>query len=95
MREPVHTLQAQLQIDGVMPLKERTSSMTFRVQVLMVSVSGEGLPRNWMILLGHIRLQYIGEGPLEVAGVIDAFVGRTYQRRPKAAQAGDMDSNTI
>jgi hypothetical protein len=27
--------------------------------------------------------------------VIDAFVGRTYQRRPKAAQAGDMDSNTI
>jgi hypothetical protein len=27
--------------------------------------------------------------------VIDAFAGHTYQRRPKAAQAGDMDSNTI
>jgi hypothetical protein len=27
-----------------------------------MSVSGEGLPRNWMILLGHRRLQYIGEG---------------------------------
>jgi hypothetical protein len=31
-------------------------------------VSGEGLPRNWMILLGHRRLQYIGEEPLGVAG---------------------------
>jgi hypothetical protein len=26
-------------------------------------VSGEGLPRNWMILLGHRRLQYIGRKP--------------------------------
>jgi hypothetical protein len=32
------------------------------------SVSGEGLPRNWMILLDHRRLQYIGEEPLGVAG---------------------------
>jgi hypothetical protein len=31
-------------------------------------VSGEGLPRNWMILLGHRRLQYIGEEPLGVIG---------------------------
>jgi hypothetical protein len=31
-------------------------------------VSGEGLSWNWMILLGHRRLQYIGEEPLEVAG---------------------------
>jgi hypothetical protein len=31
----------------------------------------------------------------EGGSVIDAFVGRTYQRRPKAAQAGDMDSNTV
>jgi hypothetical protein len=33
-----------------------------------LAVSGEGLPRNWMILLGHRRLQYIGEEPLGVAG---------------------------
>jgi hypothetical protein len=32
------------------------------------TVSGEGLPRNWMILLGHRRLQYIGEKSLGVAG---------------------------
>jgi hypothetical protein len=32
------------------------------------SVSGDGLSRNWMILLGHRRLQYIGEEPLWVAG---------------------------
>jgi hypothetical protein len=32
------------------------------------SVSGEGLSQNWMILLGHRRLQYIGEEPLGVAG---------------------------
>jgi hypothetical protein len=32
---------------------------------------------------------------LVVTNVIDVFVGRTYQRRPKAAQAGDMDSNTV
>jgi hypothetical protein len=25
------------------------------------SVSGEGLSRNWMIQLGHSRLQYIGK----------------------------------
>jgi hypothetical protein len=31
-------------------------------------VSGEGLPWNWMILLGHRRLQYIGEEPLGVVG---------------------------
>jgi hypothetical protein len=31
-------------------------------------VSGEGLSWNWMILLGHRRLQYIGEEPLGVAG---------------------------
>jgi hypothetical protein len=31
-------------------------------------VSGEGLPQNWIILLGHRRLQYIGEEPLGVAG---------------------------
>jgi hypothetical protein len=31
-------------------------------------VSGEGLSQNWMILLGHRRLQYIGEEPLGVAG---------------------------
>ena len=31
-------------------------------------VSGEGFPRNCMILLGHRRLQYIGEEPLGVAG---------------------------
>jgi hypothetical protein len=31
-------------------------------------VSGEELPRNWMILLSHRRLQYIGEEPLGVAG---------------------------
>jgi hypothetical protein len=31
-------------------------------------VSGEGLPWNWMILLGHKRLQYIGEELLGVAG---------------------------
>jgi hypothetical protein len=30
-------------------------------------VSGERLPRNWMILLGHRRLQYVGEEPLGVA----------------------------
>ncbi len=30
-------------------------------------VSREGLPQNWMILLGHRRLQYIGEEPLGVA----------------------------
>jgi hypothetical protein len=30
-------------------------------------VSGEGLPWNWMILLGHGILQYIGEKPLVVA----------------------------
>jgi hypothetical protein len=35
---------------------------------LITSVSGEGLPRNWMILLGHRRLQYIGEEPRGVAG---------------------------
>jgi hypothetical protein len=33
-----------------------------------LTVSGEGLPWNWMILLGHRRLQYIGEEPLGVAG---------------------------
>jgi hypothetical protein len=31
-------------------------------------VSGEGLPRNWMMLFGHRRLQYIGEELLGVAG---------------------------
>jgi hypothetical protein len=31
----------------------------------------------------------------EGGNVIDAFVDRTYQRRPKAVQAGDMDSNTV
>jgi hypothetical protein len=31
-------------------------------------VSEEGLPRNWMILLGHKRLQYIGEEPLGMVG---------------------------
>jgi hypothetical protein len=31
------------------------------------TVSGEGLPWNWMILLGHRRLQYIGEESLGVA----------------------------
>jgi hypothetical protein len=31
-------------------------------------VSGEGLPRNWIILLGHGRLQYIEE---ELLGVAD------------------------
>jgi hypothetical protein len=31
-------------------------------------VSGEGLPRNWMILLGHRRLQYIDEELLGVTG---------------------------
>jgi hypothetical protein len=35
---------------------------------MLNSVSGEGLPLNWMILLGHRRLQYIGEEPLGVAG---------------------------
>jgi hypothetical protein len=29
----------------------------------ILTVSGEGLPRNWMILLGHRMLQYIGEEP--------------------------------
>jgi hypothetical protein len=33
-----------------------------------VPVSGDGLPWNWMILLGYRRLQYIGEEPLWVAG---------------------------
>jgi hypothetical protein len=32
------------------------------------TISGEGLPWNWMILLGHKRLKYIGEEPLGVAG---------------------------
>jgi hypothetical protein len=31
-------------------------------------VNGEGLSWNWMILLGHRRLQYIGEETLGVAG---------------------------
>jgi hypothetical protein len=31
-------------------------------------VSGEGLPQNWMILLGHRMLQYIGDEPLRMAG---------------------------
>jgi hypothetical protein len=31
-------------------------------------VNGEGLSQNWMILLGHRRLQFIGEKPLGVAG---------------------------
>jgi hypothetical protein len=35
---------------------------------LKLIVRGEGLLRNWMILLGHRRLQYIGEEPLGVAG---------------------------
>jgi hypothetical protein len=35
-------------------------------------VSGEGLLRNWMILLGDKRLQYIGEEPL---GVTDSQGG--------------------
>jgi hypothetical protein len=33
-----------------------------------LTVSGDGLQRNWMILLGHRRLQYIGEEPLGVVG---------------------------
>jgi hypothetical protein len=28
-----------------------------------ITVSGEELSRNWMILLGHRRLQYIREEP--------------------------------
>jgi hypothetical protein len=35
---------------------------------LLGTDSGEGLPRNWMILLDHRRLQYIWEEPLGVAG---------------------------
>jgi hypothetical protein len=35
---------------------------------ILISVSGEGLLQNWMILLGHRRLQYIGEEPLGMAG---------------------------
>jgi hypothetical protein len=31
-------------------------------------ISGEGLLQNWMILLGHRRLQYIAEESLGVAG---------------------------
>jgi hypothetical protein len=38
--------------------------ITERIEI----VSGEGLPRNWMILLGHRMLQYIGEELLGVAG---------------------------
>jgi hypothetical protein len=36
--------------------------------VFSSSEVGEGLPWNWMILLGHRRLQYIVEEPLGVAG---------------------------
>jgi hypothetical protein len=42
--------------------------LNYMIWVLsLICVSGEGLSRNWMILLGHIRLQYIGEEPLGVA----------------------------
>jgi hypothetical protein len=34
----------------------------------MDPVSGEGLPQNWMILLGHKSLQYIGDESQGVAG---------------------------
>jgi hypothetical protein len=39
-----------------------------KLLIHIVFVSGEGLLQNWMILLGHRRLQYIGEEPLGVAG---------------------------
>jgi hypothetical protein len=42
--------------------------ITYFVASVVINVSGEGLSRNWMILLGHRRLQYIGEEPLGVAG---------------------------
>jgi hypothetical protein len=38
------------------------------LSIYILSVTGEGLSRNWIILLSHRMLQYIGEEPLKVAG---------------------------
>jgi hypothetical protein len=39
----------------------------FKSSKASCAISGEGLPQNWMTLLGHRRLQYIGEESLGVA----------------------------
>jgi hypothetical protein len=38
-------------------------------------VSGDGLSRNWVILLGHRRLQYVGEETLGVADGKEGTLG--------------------
>jgi hypothetical protein len=47
---------------------EVMKTISFAICSDVLYVSGDGLPRNWMILLGHRRLQYIEEEPLGVAG---------------------------